>query len=97
MSEITRDTRSDLADTRWIPGETHRALQDARQQLRQMDKSTNDARSWLSLAEGVQQDRVKSMDRESQGEALRSFAGAARRPARPAWVWTVGSHARWPT
>lgn len=76
MSEITTDTRSDLADTRWILAETHRALQDARQQLRQMDKSTNDARSWLSLVEGVQQDRVKSMDRESQGEALRSFAGA---------------------
>ena len=40
MSEITTDTTmSDLADTRWILAETHRALQDARQQLRQMDKS----------------------------------------------------------
>lgn len=76
MSEITTDTGSDLTDTRWILAEAHRALQDARQQLRQMDKSTNDARSWLSLVEGVQQDRVKSMDRESWGEALRSFAGA---------------------
>ena len=76
MSEITTDTRNDLADTRWILAETHRALQDARQQLRQMDESTNDARSWLSLVEGVQQGRVTSMDRESQGEAFRSFAAA---------------------
>lgn len=77
MSEITTDTTmSDLADTRWILAETHRALQDARQQLRQMDKSTNDARSWLSLVEWVQQGQITSMDRESQGEALRSFAAA---------------------
>lgn len=77
MSESTTDTTmSDLADTRWILAETHRALQEARQQLRLMDKSTNDARSWLSLVEGVQQDRITSMDRESQSEALRSFAAA---------------------
>lgn len=81
MSEITTDTMSDLADTRWILEETHRALQDARQRLRQMDRSMNDARSWLSLIEGVQQDGVTSMDRESQGEALRSFAAACEQAA----------------
>lgn len=76
MSEITTETISDLADTRWILEETHRALQDARQQLRQMDESMKEARSWLSLIEGVQRDRVTSIDRESQGETRRSFAAA---------------------
>ncbi len=76
MSEIAKDPTSDLADTRWILAETRRALEDARQRLRQMDKSMNDARSWLSLVDGFQRGRVTSMDRQAQGETLRSFAAA---------------------
>lgn len=45
MSEIAQDPTRDLADTRWILAETRRALQDARQRLRQMDVSMDDARS----------------------------------------------------
>lgn len=76
MSERTTDTTGDLADTRFILEETHRALQEARQRLRQMDKGMTDARSWLALVEGSQQGRVTNTDRESQGETVRSFAAA---------------------